>query len=102
MIFFIFFYYNDSGVWIHGFFGSCGRAFNLLAEFSAIWRDLQMAWDLGYMSIILESDSQTTLDLIADTTHNDFHPHATLLSLIKKFASLHLVVSFTHTLREGN
>jgi len=61
-----------------------------------------MAWDLGYRSIILESDSQTTLDLIADTTHNDFHPHASLLSLIRKFASLHWVVSFTHTLREGN
>ena len=61
-----------------------------------------MAWVLGYRSIILESDSQTTLDLIADTTHNDFHPHASLLSLIRKFASLHWVVSFTHTLREGN
>jgi len=31
----------------------------------------------------LEFDSQTALDLIADTTKNDFHPHATLLSLIR-------------------
>jgi len=34
---------NDSGIWIHGFFGSCGRASNLLPELSAIWRGLQMA-----------------------------------------------------------
>jgi hypothetical protein len=58
-----------------------------------------MTWDL---SIILESDSHTTLDLIAYTTQNDFHPHATLLTLIRKVVSLHWVVSFTHTLREGN
>jgi len=50
----------------------------------------------------LEYDSHATLNLIADTTQNDFHPHAALLSLIRKLASLRLVVSFTHTLREGN
>jgi len=76
---------NDSCVWIYRFLGSCSRASNLLAELSAIWRGLQMPWDLGYKSIVFESDSQTTLDLIADTTHNDYHPHATLLSLIRKF-----------------
>jgi len=34
---------NNSGVWIHGFSRSCGRASNLLAELSAIWRGLQIA-----------------------------------------------------------
>jgi ribonuclease HI len=80
---------NNRGVWIHGLPGSCDKASNLLDELSAIWRGLQMAWDLGYRSIILESDSQTALGLIADTTHYDFHPNAILLSLIRKFASLH-------------
>ncbi|XP_024632920.1 uncharacterized protein [Medicago truncatula] len=78
-----------------------GSSFGIPGD-AAIWRGLQRAWDLGYRSIILESDSQTALDLIADTKENNFHPHATLLSLIRKFISLHWVVFFTHTLREGN
>jgi ribonuclease HI len=93
---------NNRGNWIHGFSGSCGRATNLLAELSAIWKGLQLAWDLGYRSIIMESDSQAALDLIVDTKQKDFHPHATLLSLIRKLSSLPWVVSFSHTLREGN
>ncbi|KAK2382027.1 TMV resistance protein N [Trifolium repens] len=93
---------NDRGSWIHGFSGSCGRASNLVAELSAIWKGLQLAWDLGYKSIIMESDSQAALDLIANTQQNEFHPHATLLSLIRKLTSLPWVISFAHTLREGN
>ena len=89
---------NNRGNWIHGFSGSCGRATNLLAELSAIWKGLQLAWDLGYRSIIMESDSQAALDLIVDTKQKDFHPHATLLSLIRKLTSLPWVVSFSHTL----
>jgi len=50
----------------------------------------------------MESDSRTTLDLIADTDQSDFHPHANLLSLIRKLYSLPWSVSFNHTLREGN
>jgi hypothetical protein len=50
----------------------------------------------------MESDSQSALDLIADTKENDFHPHENLLSLIRKLSSLPWIVSFTHTLREGN
>jgi ribonuclease HI len=93
---------NDRGSWIHGFSGSCGRASNLVAELSAIWKGLQLAWDLGYKSIIMESDSQAALDLIANTQQNEFHPHATLLSLIRKLTFLPWVISFAHTLREGN
>ncbi|MCI11085.1 ribonuclease H protein [Trifolium medium] len=59
---------NDRGNWIHGFSGSCGRASNLLTELSAIWSGLQLAWDLGYRSIVLESDSQAALDLISIMT----------------------------------
>jgi hypothetical protein len=61
-----------------------------------------MVWDLDYRSIILESDSQTALNFIVDTTRNDFHPHATLLYLFRKFVFLHWVVSSPHTLREDN
>jgi hypothetical protein len=69
-----------------------------VAELSTIWRGLQLVWDLGYKYIIMESDSQTTLDLIANTHQNEFHLHAILL-LIRK---LPWMIFFAHTLREGN
>jgi hypothetical protein len=50
----------------------------------------------------LESDSQAALDLIANARQNEFHPHATILSLIIKLYVLPSLVSFSHTLREGN
>jgi len=50
----------------------------------------------------VEFDSRMALDFIVDTKQNDFHPHTTLFSLIKKLSSLSWVVSFSHTLREGN
>jgi len=93
---------NDIGVLLHGFSGSCGRASNLLAELSAIWRGLYLAWDLGYRTIIMESDSKTALNLISKEHQHDFHPYGTLLSLIRKLISLPWSVTFNHTLREGN
>jgi len=72
---------NDRGSWIQGFS-------NLVAGLSDIWRGLQLTWDLGYRSIIMKSDYRTTLGLIADTNHNNFHPHAKLFSPIRKLSSL--------------
>lgn len=71
-------------------------------DLSFIWKGLQLTWDLGCRSIIMESDSHAALDLVVDTKQNDFHPQATLLSVIGKLSSLPCVVSFTHILREGN
>jgi len=34
---------KDRGIWIHGFYGSCARASNLLAKLSDNWRVLQLA-----------------------------------------------------------
>jgi len=33
-----------------------------------------------------EFDYQATLDLIVDDDHNEFHPHETILSLIRKLS----------------
>ncbi|MCI84652.1 ribonuclease H protein, partial [Trifolium medium] len=33
---------NDIGKWMHGFYGSCGCASNLLAELYAILKELQL------------------------------------------------------------
>jgi hypothetical protein len=51
---------------------------------------------------VKELDFQAALVLIDDANHNDFHLHATLLSLIRKLSSLSWEVSFNHTLREDN
>jgi ribonuclease HI len=74
----------------------------LFAELSGILRGLQLAWDLGYQSITLEFDSQAALDLIVDAHNNEFNPHASILSLIRKLSALPWLVSFSHTLREDN
>jgi hypothetical protein len=43
-------------------------------NFDIFLRGLQLILDLGYRSIIMQSEYQTTLDLIADhTNQNDFH-----------------------------
>jgi hypothetical protein len=67
-----------------------------VSELSAIWRGHQLAWDLGYKYIIMESDSQTALDLIANTQENEFHLHAILLLLIRKLTSIPWMIFFAH------
>lgn len=69
---------------------------------AANWKGLQLVWDLGYMSIIMKSNAHEALNLTIDTQQTDFHPHTTLLSLIRMLASLPYVISFIHILREGN
>jgi ribonuclease HI len=88
---------NDIGEWMHGFSGSCGRASNLMEELYAILKGLQLAWDLGYRTITLESDSKSAIDLILEDDNN-FHPHAIVLGQIRIFRarnwSLIIVLSY--------
>lgn len=74
----------------------------MFAELLAILRGRQLIWDLGYQSIILKSDSLAALNLIDDDQLNDFHPHMTILSLIKTLSYLPWMVSFSHTSKEDN
>ncbi|GAU35798.1 hypothetical protein TSUD_155730 [Trifolium subterraneum] len=92
---------NDIGDMMHGFSGSCGHASNLLAEFYAILKGLQLAWDLGFCTIILESDSKSAIDLILEDDNN-FHPHAIVLGQIRILRARNWSLSFSHTLREEN
>jgi len=48
---------DTNGIWIHNFSKICGRASNLFVKISTIWQGLCLAWNLGYMSIILEITS---------------------------------------------
>jgi len=93
---------NHYGGWTQGFYGSRGRASNWFVELLAILGGLQLTLELGYQSIILESNSKAALDLIAIDHQNEFQPHTTIISLIKKLSALSWMVSFSHTLREDN
>lgn len=73
---------NMFGEWLIGFYGSCGVASNLMAEFFAIFHGLDLAWNSGFWSVILESDSKTALDLIQEDV-NQFHPYAPLVKHIR-------------------
>jgi hypothetical protein len=59
---------NNIGEWMHGFSGSCGRASNILEELYSIIKRFQLAWDLGYRTITLESCSKSAIDLILKMT----------------------------------
>ncbi|GAU35993.1 hypothetical protein TSUD_211300 [Trifolium subterraneum] len=76
-------------------FGNPGRA-----GFGGLIR-LQLAWDLGFRTIILESDSKSAINLILEDDNN-FHPHAIVLGQIRIFRARNWSLSFSHTLREGN
>jgi ribonuclease HI len=92
---------NDIGGCMHGFSGSCGRASNLLEEFYVILKWLQLAWELSYCTITLESDSKSSIDLILEDD-NKFYPRAIVLGQIRIFKTRNWSLSFACTLREGN
>lgn len=65
---------NDMRIWIQVFFFfflTSSRASNVLAELSAILKGLQWAWDLGYRSILMESDSRSTLNILKEREGNE-------------------------------
>jgi hypothetical protein len=60
-----------------------------------------LIWDLGYRTIILESDSKLSINLILEDDNN-FHPHTIVLGKIRIFRVQNWSLSFSHTFREGN
>jgi hypothetical protein len=78
---------------------------DFVVELQTYWLNFQLfreilATDLLYMS--WNQIHRKPLDLIGDSKQNVFHPHATLLSFIRKLSSFSWEVSFNHILREGN
>lgn len=92
---------NSSGEWIDDFSGSCGIASNFYAELMAISNGLEIVWSACFMSLVLESNSKTTLDMNMKEGHY-FHPYALLINHICRYISLDWRLVFNHTLSEGN
>lgn len=61
---------------------------SLFTELTLISKEFQLVWDIGYRYIIVESNSGSMLELMTDVQHNDFHPHGSLISLVRKLISL--------------
>ncbi|CAL1408401.1 unnamed protein product [Linum trigynum] len=90
-----------TGRWIAGFIANLGTATAVLAELWAIFHGLDMTWKKGCRAVRLESDSQLAIQLI-NNRNDPVHPHATLLSAIRRRISQEWLVSITHVYREGN
>lgn len=86
---------NSIGEWIYGFLGFCG----ITTCLNCLW--FTIAWSRGITSIICKSDSQMALQLISKGVE-DFHPYAPLINRIRDFYTHPWILSFQHTLREGN
>lgn len=92
---------NAIGEWRFGFSGFCGHITNLRAELLAMACGLKITWEAGYKEVMCESDSKIALELIQKVV-DTFHPHAPLVSHIRKFTFLNWKLSFHHTFREDN
>ncbi|CAL1397034.1 unnamed protein product [Linum trigynum] len=92
---------DGTGNWIAGFLANFGTATAILAELWAVFHGLDMAWKKGYRAVRLESDSQLAIQLINNRS-DPVHPHATLLSAIRRKIGQDWLVSITHVYREGN
>ncbi|KAK4282279.1 hypothetical protein QN277_013676 [Acacia crassicarpa] len=58
------------GAWLFGFTKSLGTCSAQMVEEWSVFEALQCAWEMGIRKLILESDAQIVLDLIADPDYN--------------------------------
>lgn len=91
---------NAYGCWIAGFCASIGKASNVAAEMWAMIHGLRIAWEMGYRSLILETDSRTGLELIRQAPVES--PHYNLILTIQNLLSRDWECQIKHTWRDGN
>lgn len=86
-------HYN--GVWIVGFSEILGQCNPFEAEEWAVMKSLQLAWDMGFKNIIVESDSKTLVESINDYPKPQARGSLVLLEIknLLKF-SWNVVVNF--------
>ncbi|CAL1354257.1 unnamed protein product [Linum trigynum] len=92
---------NCWGDWISGFCSKLGTGSALLAELWGILQGLQLAWRKGAQFLILESDSQSALNLIEQRS-DPVHPYSMILGAIRRMIAQSWVVQLVHTYRERN
>ncbi|KAL5796454.1 hypothetical protein ACOSQ2_001274 [Xanthoceras sorbifolium] len=89
------------GVWLGGFSSKIGTGSALEAELWTALEGLQMAWKSGARKVILESDSNDTVNLLLRVSNSN-HPLYNLIFNCKELILGRWQCTIAHIFREGN
>ncbi|KAL8170236.1 hypothetical protein V2J09_022040 [Rumex salicifolius] len=92
---------DDSGVWLGGFVKNIGVCSVVAAELWGLYHGLELAWDLGYRKVVLESDSAVAIGMLTRQI-SDHHPLASLARSCQSFFSRDWIIRSRHIYREAN
>ncbi|KAF7834213.1 reverse transcriptase [Senna tora] len=92
---------DHMGNWVKGFSGFVGQGTALKAELWAIVRGSNLALDLGYNFLWIETDSLLACKLLLDTTLTNLHEHWNLISSCRSTLQRFSHFKVSHTFREG-
>ncbi|GLT29719.1 hypothetical protein SLA2020_045650 [Shorea laevis] len=92
---------NSQGRWLLRYTRNIGYTTALAAELWAIRDGLQIAINMHFNSIIVETDCYVAYQLIS-TTDNRHHPHSTLIMDCKALMNMIPQVRLRHVLRQSN
>ncbi|KAL3533571.1 hypothetical protein ACH5RR_007092 [Cinchona calisaya] len=77
-----------------------GKSTRLVAELWAIWKGLEISWDLSLKHLEVESDSLLGIQIIQEAIEN--HQHYNLINRIRELLSRDWECRLSHYWREGN
>ncbi|RDX97206.1 putative ribonuclease H protein, partial [Mucuna pruriens] len=89
------------GKWLGGFYGSLGFTTNMKAELHAICQGLITAWDLGYRSMLVVTDSLEAISLIEEANIED-SAYSGLLADIRSLMQRKWSLDLIYSLREDS
>lgn len=92
---------GSTGYWLRGFSRNLGNCSVLLEELWGILTGLELAWELGFRNILLESDSHNAVSLLTKN-HSQTHLCRAILNSIKSYLQRNWRVQVYHIYREGN
>ena len=92
---------NNRKMWLQGFSLRKGSGSVLEAELWGMYEGLSMAWKSGYRNIVVESDSLSTIQLLAKIP-DPLHPLLSIIQSCKHLISAEWNCNVVHAFREGN
>ncbi|KAJ8768982.1 hypothetical protein K2173_023977 [Erythroxylum novogranatense] len=92
---------DDRSRWLVGFFGYIGHTTSLLAELLALQHGMALAWQRGFRQLIVESDSQDVIRLVANPCLSS-HPCLHVRDAIRTLLLHEWTCTIVHAFREGN
>ncbi|KAF7802873.1 ribonuclease H [Senna tora] len=92
---------DSNGEWVQGFTANLGKVSVTSAELRGMYYGLELAWNLGFKKIILESDAKGALNLISDNYQDDTNLNPALLNL-KELIKQRWEVKVKHIPRSNN